>query len=268
MLIYLFISVYRYIGTSKNVKQILNYCILYLSSMNSNNKIRINENYILKCGYNSHWEYRVAQLLEKDNISVNGCGYDTETNTLWIPRLDTDIFDYIYTRQKRITKIEFHDFIFQHILKMHTFGIIHCDIKLENIVLEKDTMKLFLIDFELSMFHGNIDTIRGTKGYILPGEISTKNIQGKYIKDIYAFLVTISALLNIPDLSQFFDTNDEAFKMYGMKILQYYNKIYDSKDNDLMKTFIDCFTNTRHNDWEDIHHVCRENLLSAANALI
>lgn len=87
-----------------------------------------------------------------------------------------DLFDYLKTRQFRLSEERAREIIFQLTLAvqfLHTFGIVHRDIKLENVMMSDQTDKAIpkLADFGLAKMVGpseKADEPFGTLGYAAP----------------------------------------------------------------------------------------------------
>lgn len=123
-----------------------------------------------------------------------------------------DLFDYIAKRdyvlpEERAKMIMFQ--IFQGVHYLHSFGIVHRDLKLENIMMTdmKDTACPKIVDFGLSKIIGPNETANepfGTLGYVAPEVLKKQSYT--FSCDIWSLGCILYALLSgsLP-----FDHNDQ-----------------------------------------------------------
>ncbi|MBI2786962.1 MAG: protein kinase [Legionella longbeachae] len=104
-------------------------------------------------------------------------------------------------------------------IELHKKNILHCDIKLENIIYDKETRSTGLIDFDMALCMndnqtGTSDTFRGTFGYVAPELLIAKN--NKYVfngqTEIYALGITFAKWFDLEDhLEQESNTHNTFF---------------------------------------------------------
>jgi serine/threonine protein kinase len=130
--------------------------------------------------------------------------YISGDNIIWV----TDYFPSLYTilikRQRYYKTIGILNCIIsimKAVKSLHDIGILHLDIKLENILRKSnnDPADIVLIDFGLAVSVSDaklLDTIRGTPGYIAPEVIRNRNYSEK--ADVWACGVVLYELLSAP----------------------------------------------------------------------
>ena len=123
-----------------------------------------------------------------------------------------DLFDYIAKRdytlpEERAKKIIYQ--IMQGVLYLHSFGIVHRDLKLENIMMSDQTNTAHpkIVDFGLSKIIGPNETANepfGTLGYVAPEVL--KKMPYTFSCDVWSLGCILYALLSgsLP-----FDHNDQ-----------------------------------------------------------
>ena len=137
------------------------------------------------------------------------------------PVLSYDFFDYFiyYNNSPNLNQLlDIVHQLFLGINHLHDIGIIHGDLKMENIFIDKDTFQIKIADYDGSgLIPENIKVSMSTRG-IIP--INVKKVRKlKQIDDIYSLAIII--------ISIFIDYNDKGPDYY------YYNKIYNKKTRKL-----------------------------------
>lgn len=87
-----------------------------------------------------------------------------------------DLYEYMRTRSFKITEARARDIVIEiadGLMYLHNYGIIHRDLKLENVMMSdtSDRALVKLADFGLSKFIGpneTADELYGTLGYVAP----------------------------------------------------------------------------------------------------
>jgi tRNA A-37 threonylcarbamoyl transferase component Bud32 len=122
-------------------------------------------------------------FIENENVYLQSDYYENGNFQLWLKKEKRDL--------KTIIRI-FHQ-ISNTILYCHNNGIIHCDIKPQNIVIygdEEDRVKPILIDFDISKDIYNSLTksisVKGTEGYVSP-EVYSGQSQPTFQSDTWSF---------------------------------------------------------------------------------
>lgn len=201
--------------------------ILHLSIYFRNNQGRFKQNFS-----------NIKKELKKE---INEFFFDTDiiekanyTNYIIMERIDgEDLFDYFEVEtptEEELKRIAYP--LLKIIEKMHFVGIIHKDIKPENIIYDEKTKKVYLIDFEG----------RTTKDYRAPEVLRDK--KHSYKSDIFSVGATLYALYHRK--SPFKNENFENKVRYG------YNCSHEFQD--LLESLLDVEPDKRPTASEVLEH--------------
>jgi serine/threonine protein kinase len=119
-----------------------------------------------------------------------------------------DLIEYVEDNDGACPYNEVHEIareLFRLLAVLHSCGIVHCDVKLDNLMLLNDGLRLVLIDFAFGCLEGESE-IGGTPGYMAP-EVE-EGFEARPSRDIYAAGVVVFALF-AGEMPEIFDDGIE-----------------------------------------------------------
>lgn len=150
----------------------------------------------------THREMEVLKVSRHPNVIRMLEKYeDADAYSMVLELMDQDLFDYLKKRSFKLPETRVKELAFkigQGIKYLHSFGIIHRDIKPDNIMMSDNTEQSIpkIVDFGLAKFIGPNETTSepyGTFGYMAPEVI--KEEAYSYSCDVWSYGVLIFALL-------------------------------------------------------------------------
>lgn len=172
-------------------------------------------------------EIGILSKLKHPNI-VKFLGYKIEKfgANIMLEKLDISLFDYIINGKTFLDRKNFITSICSAIYYLHLNGILHLDIKPDNIMVNKDG-SAYLIDFGNSTFKSE-DGIGGTYGYIPPEYYSQGTFSEK--SDMFSLGVTVwefdnreKAIIVLPS------EEDNHLNLFAERTLEFALKHKDSQ---------------------------------------
>lgn len=209
-------------GSHSNIYYLDNLKREIIKIINSNNKEKILKEAFFHFYLNKHW---IIEYIP----NINNIVFDSKKNLYGI------ILPYINSIPtteilKIMTPIDRKIFMYKMLKILHTIhtcGIIHRDIKPQNIIIEKDTNKIYLIDFGISDFYqfGTKMTFKaGTKSYKAP-ELLLNLETYNYGVDIWSLgCIFLESILRKPSI--FYSDTDDKIIERQINILGYYSFLF------------------------------------------
>uniref|UniRef100_A0A3B3HD71 non-specific serine/threonine protein kinase n=1 Tax=Oryzias latipes TaxID=8090 RepID=A0A3B3HD71_ORYLA len=131
-----------------------------------------------------------------------------KTRGAWViitekPENTQDLFDYITTCKllREDTAREFLGQVIQALLHCHSRGVVHMDVKDENLLLDLSTRKLLLIDFGSAVFlkpDKEYDTFDGTATYA-PPERLTRGCYKALPSEVWSLRILLYDMVSTPE---------------------------------------------------------------------
>lgn len=216
-------------------------------------------------------EYEIYKLLQHrgctfNDVNIGTCNIDIKGNSvrvnyLEMPRYTLDLFDYL--NENKINEKLFLSIVYQltkAVLILHTFKIVHRDVKLENFCFSTSSRKLYMIDFELSYKVHEVCAMGGTNEYMLPSRREKKYDYVTYYTDIVSLLITIGTMLYVKQYKGNIDS--DVIPYYVDQIIKQYQKQFDTMNPEFIY-FIRLFEVIDKKDWEELKSKGRIKFLQA-----
>ncbi len=146
-------------------------------------------------------EYRVGKMLDHPNLVKIHC-LETETSWLFKPRKALLLIEYVpgttmddLPLLKPARMLRVFERIADALTHMHRHGVIHADLKPNNLILGKGT-RVKVLDYGLSWIKGEPkDRVQGTPEYIAPETFGHKMVNER--TDLYNFGATMYRLATL-----------------------------------------------------------------------